>query len=96
MAGETLWTRDHQTIRRWAEERGALPAIGFGAALEDGPGAPRLEFLDAGGQNLTQVSWDQFFKAFDERDLMFVYQETEKSGQKSHFCRFDKPPGDGP
>ncbi|TAK27122.1 MAG: hypothetical protein EPO21_24350 [Chloroflexota bacterium] len=89
MAGETLWTKDHQIIRRWAEERAALPAFVPGTEQEGGLGVLRFDFPAVGGQNLRHITWEQFFKAFDERDLTFVYQETQKSGQKSFFFRFD-------
>ena len=89
LAGETLWTKRHQIVRHWAEERGAVPAAVPGTEQNGGLCVLRFDFPDSADQNLMHISWEQFFKTFDECDLTFVYQETQKSGQKSFFFRFD-------
>jgi len=33
----------------------------------------------------------RFFKTFDERNLVFVFQEHQKAGNQSNFFRFDNP-----
>jgi hypothetical protein len=77
--GDTLTTRDHDTIRRWAEERGGKPVRIKGAGIEiDLPGY-------AGGDKFEEISWDEWFEEFDRRGLEFVYQETTKDGEKSNF-----------
>ena len=37
------------------------------------------------------MSWEEWFQAFDERQLAFVYQETTTDGTQSNFFRFDSP-----
>src|SRR5688572_2848917 len=70
--GQTLATRNHDVIRRWAEERDGRPA----AATFDDDGRPRvLRFdFDRGNEGLKEISWDDWFRVFDERKLSFVFQ----------------------
>ena len=48
-------------------------------------------FPGYGGQDLAEVSWDEWFTTFDDRDLEFVYQETNKEGRQSNFFRLTNP-----
>jgi hypothetical protein len=77
-------TRDHDTIRRWAEERGGHPAM-----VEDTQ-ILRIDFdePDNNDENLRRVSWDEFFHVFDERGLQFLYQERTNDGHISRFNKF--------
>ena len=85
--GETLRTRDHDEIRRWAEERGAKPATVPGTEHEGHLGVLRLDFPGYGGERLEEVSWDEWFSAFDARDLEFIYQEHTSDGRTSNFFK---------
>jgi hypothetical protein len=77
-------TIDHETIRRWAEERGAKPSV-VQAAEEEGSGMIRINFPGySGKETLKEISWDEFFRIFEEKKLMFVYQERTK-GNRSNF-----------
>lgn len=81
-------TRDHGEIRRWAEERGAVPAEVSSTGTEEEPGILRLCFPDAvnrSDSNLSEISWESFFEKFDENDLEFVYQEKTAAGEESNF-----------
>lgn len=55
------------------------------------PGVLRLNFPGYGGQNLKEVSWDEWFATFDERRLVFIYQEHKTNGATSNFFRLDNP-----
>ncbi len=90
-AGQTLETRDHDTIRQWAEERGARPATVPGTEHGDHLGVLRMDFPGYGGEDLRHVDWDEWFATFDTRDLTFVYQETTKDGNQSNFFRLTSP-----
>ena len=72
-------TTDHDVIRQWAEDRHATPATVEGAEHEGNVGELRFDF-DFGNdlEDLTEVSWDDWFRAFDERGLEFVFQETTR------------------
>ncbi len=88
--GQTLATRDHDVIRRWAEERGGEPAT---VARREGerPRTLRFNFPGYGGANLEAISWDEWLRTFDERDLVFLFQEHMSNGRPSNFFRLDSP-----
>ncbi len=85
---DTKTTIDHDTIKKWAEARGGKPATVEATGDADDPGVLRIAFDD--GANLTTTDWDTFFKAFDEDELAFLYQEKTKDGSESRFCKFVK------
>ena len=89
--GRSLVTRDHDVIRRWAEGRGAQPATVPGTEHGDHLGVLRFDFPGYGGGDLEHVSWDEWFRTFDERRLNFVYQEHRADGSDSNFFRLDNP-----
>lgn len=77
-------TRDHDTIRKWAEARDGHPAKvdtgGEGGILRIDFGKPE----DA----LTQIEWDEFFQIFDKNNLDFLYQDKTADGGTSRFNKF--------
>lgn len=89
--GQTLATRDHGVIMHWAEERGAQPATVESSWREGRPGVLRFDFPDYGGQSLQDIDWDSWFASFDERDLVFLFQEHLKNGSQSNFFTLDSP-----
>jgi hypothetical protein len=89
--GQSLVTRSHEVIQRWAEERDAVPATVPGTEHGDLLGVLRFNFPGYGGRELRKVSWEEWFRTFDARDLVFVYQEHMKNGSQSNFFRLDNP-----
>ena len=89
--GQSLVTRNHEVIRRWAEERGAQPATVEGSEHDGHPGVLRFDFPGYGGQTLKPISWDEWLQTFDERNLAFHFQEHKKDGSLSNFFRLDSP-----
>ncbi|HEV8194091.1 MAG TPA: hypothetical protein VGP82_21805 [Ktedonobacterales bacterium] len=51
----------------------------------------RCDFPGYGGENLPAISWDEFLKTLNGRNLVVVFQEHQKAGNQSNFCRFDNP-----
>lgn len=90
-ASRGLVTADHGTIIRWAEARGAVPATVPGTEHGDRLGVLRFDFPGSGGRDLAPVSWEEWFRTFDERQLTFVYQEHTTDGGDSNFFRLDDP-----
>jgi hypothetical protein len=88
--GRSLVTTHHDVIRRWAEERGGTPATVAGTEHGDHLGVLRIVF---GGDddNLREVSWEEWFATFDERELNFLYQEERSDGSTSTFFRLESP-----
>jgi hypothetical protein len=80
-------TTDHQTIRRWAEKRGATPATVEGTERGGEVGILRLDFTPKDA-NLEPVDWDAFFDKFEESELAFLYQDKTASGKTSRFHKF--------
>jgi hypothetical protein len=73
-------TIDHERIRRWAEARGAKPARVQGTDIL------RLDFPGyTGEETLEHISWDKWFRIFDEKNLALIYQERTAEGRVSNF-----------
>ncbi|MGK9164873.1 hypothetical protein KXR53_01165 [Inquilinus limosus] len=85
-------TRDHDTIRRWAEERGAVPTTVRGTERGgEEAGVLRFDFVGDGqkrDESLEEISWEEFFEKFDEAGLTFLHQDRTADGQISRFCKF--------
>jgi hypothetical protein len=87
---ESKTTTDHDEIRRWVEARGGQPATIQGTP-EKGEEAGLLRIdMPTGASNppLEPISWDDFFKKFDEENLAFLYQEEKADGEPSFFSKF--------
>lgn len=89
--GQSLATRSPDVIKHWAEERQAVPATIPGTEHGDHLGVLRFNFPGYGGRKLQEVSWDQWMKTFQDRNLVFLFQEHKKNGVTSNFFRFDNP-----
>jgi hypothetical protein len=78
-------TRDHEFIRRWAEERGGKPSVVEGTQIL------RFNFDEPGGDDddrLKEISWEEFFQVFDDSDLSLIFSERSSKGQTSRFFKF--------
>lgn len=89
--GQSLATRSHDVIQSWAEERGAVPATTPGSWHDGRPGVLRFDFEGYGGRRLEEISWDEWFSSFDQRKLVFLFQEHKRDGAQSNFFRLDNP-----
>jgi glutathione synthase/RimK-type ligase-like ATP-grasp enzyme len=81
-------TTDHETIRKWAEERGGRPAAVRSTHGKGGTGIIRLEFPDAPhakNSSLEEISWEEFFEKFDEAELALLYEDERPGGARSNF-----------
>ncbi len=87
MSDLTKVTIDHDEIRRWVEARGGVPASVKGTSDDgDDPGVLRIDFpVDGPDTNLEPISWDEWFRKFDEKNLAFIYEEKTADGKISYF-----------
>lgn len=71
-------TTDHDQIRQWVEKRGGHPAVVAATESSHGQGSGllRIDYDEPGGNNdnrLHRITWDQFFRIFDQNDLAFLF-----------------------
>jgi hypothetical protein len=79
---EANTTTDHDEIRRWVESRGGRPARVIETGNGGDPGILRINFDEPRGDDdvgLEEISWDEWFRAFDENELAFLYQDEGNS-----------------
>jgi hypothetical protein len=65
-------TTDHEEIRRWVESRGGRPAHVKATADGSDEGILRIDFGEP-DEGLEEISWDDWFRAFEENRLAFLY-----------------------
>jgi hypothetical protein len=88
MADTSTTTTDHDTIRRWVEERGGRPATVKGTG-NGGAGVLRIDYPGRGDdESLQEISWEEFFRKFEDANLAFLYQEQTAKGEESRFSKF--------
>ncbi|BCB75930.1 hypothetical protein GCM10022251_55120 [Phytohabitans flavus] len=90
--GRSLVTSSREVIQQWADRRDAAPATITGTGPEDRAGVLTFDFpLGNSGSRLRRISWDDWFRSFDERNLNFMYQEERSDGRQSNFFRLENP-----
>jgi hemerythrin superfamily protein len=89
-------TTDHNTIKKWVEKRGGTPARVKGTGSGDGdPGILRIDYPGYSGEDtLEAIEWDDFFEAFEENQLAFLYQDEGKSRFSKFIARDGAEEGD--
>lgn len=88
MSAEAKVTTDHEEIRNWVEERGGHPARVKNTAKGKSSGLLRIDYPGFSGEDtLEPIEWEEFFVAFEENNLAFLYQEENKAGKKSRFSK---------
>jgi hypothetical protein len=83
-------TTDHDEIRNWVEKRGGYPAMVAATERNERPGGMlRIDFDDPDGSRdvgLHRISWEEFFKVFDNNDLAFLRVDNDDS----RFNKYDE------
>ena len=88
-AGTGKRTTNHNVIRKWVEARGGKPATVQRTGGPKEAGILRIDFPGySGKESLHAIPWDEFFDKFDEKNLVFLYQDKTASGRPSRFCKF--------
>src|SRR3954453_19409541 len=76
-------TTDHDTIRKWVEQRGGHPAHVKKTGRRRDPAVRGIDYPGFRGEHtLEPIEWDEFFSAFDKNKLAFLYQ-----GGRSRFSK---------
>ncbi len=85
---EAKTTTDHAQIRQWVEERSGYPARVKGTADKDSSGVLVIDYPGySGTDTLERISWDEFFRGFEENKLAFLYQDETSDGSESRFSK---------
>mgnify|MGYP001547167584 CR=1 FL=1 len=76
-------TTDHDEIRKWVEKRGGHPAI-VAETENNGRsgGLLRIDYDEPGGNDdtrLHRISWEEFFRTFDESGIAFLHDPDSDS-----------------
>ncbi len=88
MSDQSKKTTDHNTIKKWVEERNGSPAAVKATNTKDETGILRINFPGYSGEDsLKHISWEEFFAKFDKENLAFLYQENLSSGEESRFFK---------
>jgi hypothetical protein len=85
---EAKVTTDHNEIRQWVEEREGRPARVKGTESKNSAGLLRIDYAGFSGEDtLEEITWEEFFEAFEKNNLAFLYQEETKDGKESRFSK---------
>lgn len=88
MATTSKTTTNHEEIRKWVEEKGGYPAVVKNTAEKGEGGVIRIDYPGFSGKDtLEKITWEEFFKIFEENKLAFLYQEETKAGDESRFSK---------
>ena len=90
-ADRSLATTDHDVIRQWAKSRRAVPAHVAGTQHDGELGELRFDLAGNPDERLVEVSWAEWFEAFDKRRLTFVYQQWRSGGERSNIFELRTP-----
>lgn len=70
---QQTFTTDHESIRRWAAERGGSPAIVVGSDA-----GLRFDWGES-DEDLMRLTWAEFFDIFEQEGLAFARIEDDDS-----------------
>ncbi len=79
---------DHRDIRSWIVKRDGEPAILPDTGENEHNVRLVIDFHGGGNDELSHLSWEDFFLAFEEQNLAFVCQDHNAFGEVSRFCSF--------
>ena len=85
---ESKTSTDLKEIQKWAEKRGGKPSKVKGVGKGEDDGLIRIDFPGySGGDSLEEISWEEWYKIFQDNDLAFLYQEKTAEGKESRFFK---------
>jgi len=81
-------TTELEVIKKWAEEREGKPSRVKSTADDEGGGLLRIDFPGYTGKDtLEEISWEDWYKTFQDRNLEFLYQDHTAGGKESRFFK---------
>lgn len=77
-------TINHDEIKKWIDERRGKPV-----KIKDTDSFLRIDFPGFSEKGkFDELSWEDFFRIFDENHLALIYQEKTADGKESRFFKF--------
>jgi hypothetical protein len=77
-----------EEIKEWAEERDGKPSKVKTGNEKKGGGIIRINFPGYSGEDsLEEISWDEWYKIFNQEKLAFLYQDETSDGKESRFFK---------
>lgn len=74
-------TTDHALVRKLMDEEGGYPAHVEGSEGQGDQGLLRIgSRTDDPDDSLKEISWDEFFEEFEEKELMLAYTDVADEG----------------
>jgi hypothetical protein len=81
-------TTDLKTIQEWAKKRDGKPTRVKSTVDKKDGGVLRINLPGYSGEDtLEEISWDEWYKTFEDRELAFLYQEETAGGKESRFFK---------
>ncbi len=82
-------TTDLKTIQEWDEKRdGKLTTVKSTGDKKGGGVLRKINFPGYSGEDtLEEISWEEWYKTFEDRELSFLYQEETSGGKESRFFK---------
>ncbi|RPI82030.1 MAG: hypothetical protein EHM41_19370 [Chloroflexi bacterium] len=83
-------TIDHHQIKKWVHERSGWPAMKASRfTVRESDKVLSIGFTGCENDELLiPISWEEFFKKFDEQNLAFMYEDQDASGYLSLQYKF--------
>jgi hypothetical protein len=84
----TKITKDHKLIKEWVVARGGVPGRVTGEfSVTDEEGVLDIKFPEKTEKNVIPITWDEFFKKFEQSNLAFLFEEDHGDGLRSNFFK---------
>lgn len=85
----TKITFDHRMIQKWVEERRGKPVKiqPEDEEVEEPVELLKVKFPGEKTRNIMPITWEEFFKEFDEEGLAFQFRDETPDGEESHFYK---------
>jgi len=86
--GSAKATTNHDEIRQWVEARGGKPVTAKRAEHGGEPGPLRIDFPTfSEGDAFEEITWDEWFEQFDEKNLAALYEAEAASAETSQVIK---------
>ncbi len=87
-------TSDHREIRKWAENLGGKPAIIYHPIARAEKLGIRIDFPGESHElllgDMRPATWTEFFRIFEEQQLLLSFDEKPQGNDPTEWYRFEK------